>query len=155
MRKLYKIVAIAVAFMGLMGCKEDVPDVKFTDKGPDMTLASFDDAAYMGGKINFTVDLKDDFPLSTLKVKLMFDETVVSEKVIRTKEYGQYVDLAVFTLSAIASTLMNFLAKSNESRYSPSIALKVMTLSAETSKKSKSRSQFRISSTALNFKTEP
>lgn len=92
MRKLYKIVAIAVAFMGLMGCKEDVPDVKFTDKGPDMTLASFDDAAYMGGKINFTVDLKDDFPLSTLKVKLMFDETVVSEKVIRTKEYGQYVD---------------------------------------------------------------
>lgn len=90
MKHLYKFSIIAAALLGLNGCKKDVPDVRFTDIGPAMTVSSYDETAWMGGKIYFNVDLKDEFPLSTLKAKLLFDEAVVSEKTIRTKEYGAY-----------------------------------------------------------------
>lgn len=65
-----------------------------------MTVKSYDEAAYMGGKIHFSVKLQDSFPLSTLKVKLLFDEDVVSEKIIRTKENGEYSDAIYVPLFA-------------------------------------------------------
>lgn len=70
---------------------QKTPEFKTTDKGPDMTIVSCSETAYMGGNINFSVDLKDsEFALSTLKVKLLFDETEVANTTIRTKEYGTY-----------------------------------------------------------------
>ena len=91
-RRLYLFTAIAFALTSFFSCKKAVPVVPLTSVGPDMKINSCDENAYMGGKINFSVSLKDEFPLSTLKVKLLFDEDVVSEKVIRTKENGEYKD---------------------------------------------------------------
>ena len=45
----------------------------------------------MGADIKFSVDVNDaDFALSTLKAKLFYDETEVSDVTIRTKENGTY-----------------------------------------------------------------
>lgn len=91
MNKIFKISALALAgIMAFASCKEE-PVVRLTDKGPDMTIVSCSESAYMGGSINFSVDLQDsEFALSTLKVKLLFDETEVANTIIRTKEYGTY-----------------------------------------------------------------
>ena len=84
---------IALAAAAAVSCQPQVKQMKFTDKGPDMTVQSADASAYMGGEIAFSVDLSDAaFTLSTLKVELLFDESVVETKTIRTKEYGRYED---------------------------------------------------------------
>jgi len=87
------IISAALAIATLTACQPEVRQVKFTDKGPSVTVQSIDDQAYMGGSIAFSVNLTDaEFPLSTLKVELLFDESVVESKTIRTKEYGVYED---------------------------------------------------------------
>ena len=83
----------SLALLLLAACQPEVRQMKFTDKGPDMTVQSMDASAYMGGKIAFAVDLQDaEFKLSTLKVELLYDESVVNSLTIRTKEYGVYED---------------------------------------------------------------
>ena len=85
------IIAAAFAIATLAACQPEVRQVKFTDKGPDVTVQSLDESAYMGGNIQYSVDLKDaEFTLSTLKVELLFDQSVVESQTIRTKEYGVY-----------------------------------------------------------------
>lgn len=81
----------SLALLLLAACQPEVRQMKFTDKGPDMTVMAVDASAYMGGEIAFQVDLKDsEFTLSTLKVELLYDEAVVNSLTIRTKEYGVY-----------------------------------------------------------------
>ncbi|MBO4567275.1 MAG: DUF5125 domain-containing protein [Bacteroidales bacterium] len=87
------IIAAALAIATLTACQPEVRQVKFTDKGPAVTVQSVDGLAYMGGSIAFAVDITDaEFTLSTLKVELLFDESVVESTTIRTKEYGVYQD---------------------------------------------------------------
>ena len=64
---------------------------KYTDVGPDMTVVSCTEATYMGAEVKFSVDINDkEFALSTLKAKLLYDETEVNSLTIRTKENGTY-----------------------------------------------------------------
>lgn len=101
MRRIYYTLSlIIVALFTVFSCKKNVPEVKFTDKGPQMEVKTIDNSAYMGGNISFTVNLKDEFPLSTLKARLYFDDTQVSEKVIRTKQNGEYKDVLSVPLFA-------------------------------------------------------
>lgn len=91
MNKILKMTALLIAPVAVLAsCKDDAMDVKFTDKGPEMTINSVAEKAFMGDSVRFSVTLKDDFPLSTLKAKLLFDGTSVSDVTIRTKEYGTY-----------------------------------------------------------------
>ena len=84
----------SLALLLLASCQPEVRQMKFTDKGPDMNILSVDASAYMGGEIAFKVDIKDtEFTLSTLKVELLYDESVVNSVTIRTKEYGVYEDV--------------------------------------------------------------
>ena len=56
-----------------------------------MTVNSCTDSTYMGAEIKFSVDVNDkDLTLSTLKAKLLYDETEVNNVTIRTKENGTY-----------------------------------------------------------------
>lgn len=101
MKRFNIIATIALAAAVLAGCQPEVRQMKFTDKGPEVTIQSCDELAYMGGSIAFAVDLKDaEFTLSTLKVELLFDESVVESKTIRTKEYGVYEDVISVPLYA-------------------------------------------------------
>jgi len=84
------IIFLAVSAALLWGCNDDSMDVKFTQKGPQMEILSCDETAFMGDSIRFSVSLNDDFPLSTLKADLYYDETGVSNVTIRTKEDGTY-----------------------------------------------------------------
>jgi len=101
MKRLNIIATFVLAAASLLSCQPEVREVKFTDKGPDITVQSIDESAYMGGNIAFAVNLTDsEFTLSTLKVELLFDETVVESKTIRTKEYGVYEDAVAVPLLA-------------------------------------------------------
>lgn len=86
---------LAVPATVAVSCKDDGMDVKFTDKGPEMTIESCATEAFMGDSVRFSIKLNDEFPLSTLKAKLLFDGTSVSDLTIRTKTYGTY-DAAIF-----------------------------------------------------------
>lgn len=86
MKKLfYILLAAGVVF----ACKEKEEETNNTAKGPQQTVAC-DASALMGDEFSFSVTLEDQVPLSTLKVELMFDQTVVAETTIRTKENGVY-----------------------------------------------------------------
>ncbi len=88
-------VVLALGF-GLTSCQEEVRQLEFTDKGPEMTIDSYTQSVYMGGDIKFDVTLSDEkFALSTLKGTLLFDGTVVNEFYLRTKEYGKYEGNAI------------------------------------------------------------
>ena len=101
MKRLNIIASFVFAVAALASCQPEVRQIKFTDKGPDVTVKSVDQSAYMGGNIAFAVDIKDaGFTLSTLKVELLFDESVVESKTIRTKEYGVYEDVISVPLYA-------------------------------------------------------
>ena len=96
MNKILKTMALlAVPATVAVSCKDDGMDVKFTDKGPEMTIESCATEAFMGDSVRFSIKLNDEFPLSTLKAKLLFDGTSVSDLTIRTKTYGTY-DAAIF-----------------------------------------------------------
>ena len=90
MNKLIKTSLIVLAVISFAACKDDGMNVKFTDIGPKMTINSCDQKAFMGDSVRFSVTLKDDFPLSTLKAKVMYDDAAVSNVTIRTKENGTY-----------------------------------------------------------------
>ena len=91
MNKTIKITAsLLVGVASLVSCKKDFEYV-FADKGPDVTVESFSESAYMGGEIAFSVALQDkDFDLSTVKAQLYFDDVMVADTTIRTKTPGSY-----------------------------------------------------------------
>lgn len=88
--KILKYIALPLlAVATMVGCKDD-PELRVTDQGPQMNVVAVDADAYFGGMIHFEVSLNDVRPLSTLKAQLFFDEEMVGETVIRTKENGTY-----------------------------------------------------------------
>ncbi len=89
MKNLKYIVFSALAAAGLSACQEE-HDFPVTDIGPEMKIVMCDASAYMGGTLNFSVSLDDCVALSTLKAELLFDEDVVGETTIRTRENGTY-----------------------------------------------------------------
>lgn len=90
MNKIFRISALILAAMFSLASCVKTPELVLTDKGPEMTI-SVPESAFMGADIKFSVTLNDsDFALSTLKVKLLFDETEVSSVAIRTKQNGSY-----------------------------------------------------------------
>lgn len=89
MKKTHIIASLAL--LALAACQPEVRQLKFTDVGPEVTIQSVDGSAYMGGEIAFSVNVTDaEFTLSTLKVDLLYDESVVNTLTIRTREYGVY-----------------------------------------------------------------
>lgn len=58
--------------------------------GPTVTIVEAPESALMGDALPYKVKIEDDNALSTLEVKLLFDETVVASQSIRTKEAGEY-----------------------------------------------------------------
>lgn len=88
--KILKYIALPLLAMATMvGCKDD-PELRVTDQGPQMNVVAVDAEAYFGSNIHFEVTMNDVRPLSTLKAQLFFDEEMVAETVIRTKENGTY-----------------------------------------------------------------
>lgn len=91
MNKIFKLATLALAgTLAFASCQEE-PVLKLTDVGPDMTVNSWTDNTYMGADIKFSVSIEDkEFALSTLKAKLLYDETEVNNITIRTKENGTF-----------------------------------------------------------------
>lgn len=81
------ILLILSGFIFLNSCSDDdkEPGNPLLDVKTTLTNAMF------GDSLVFTADVSDsNIPLSTLKAQLFFDDEMVSETVIRTKEYGTY-----------------------------------------------------------------
>lgn len=91
MNRIFKTAALVVAGVSALAACQKTPEMVFTDVGPEMTVNSYTESTYMGAEIKFSVDVNDaDFALSTLKAKLLYDETEVNNITIRTKENGTY-----------------------------------------------------------------
>ena len=91
MNKIFKIAAVALAGAAALASCQREPEFRTTDIGPEMTVNSCTESTYMGADIKFSVSINDkDFALSTLKAKLLYDETEVNNVTIRTKENGTY-----------------------------------------------------------------
>ena len=84
--KTLKYIALSLlAAACTTACKDD-PELLTTDVGPEMTAVSSDASGVFGGKVGFEVAMTDRYPLSTLKAQIFFDDEMVAEEVIRTKE---------------------------------------------------------------------
>ncbi len=91
MNRIFKIASIALAGIAALASCQKTPEFITTEVGPDMTVNSCTESTYMGAEIKFSVDVNDkDLTLSTLKAKLLYDETEVNNVTIRTKENGTY-----------------------------------------------------------------
>ena len=84
-----KYLYMTLAGLVVMACQQKEPEFLTTDKGPVQTIHC-DADALMGSEFHFSVDLQDPIALSTLKVQLKFDDTVVADTTIRTKTQGTY-----------------------------------------------------------------
>lgn len=83
-----KFVYSLAALLCLAACNKE-KELVIADHGPTQTI-TYDQSALMGSVVNFSVNLQDNIALSTLKVALLFDETVVADTTIRTKTTGTY-----------------------------------------------------------------
>ena len=88
--KTLKYIALSLlATACTTACKDD-PELLTTDVGPEMTAVSSDASGVFGGKVGFEATMTDRYALSTLKAQIFFDDEMVAEEVIRTKENGTY-----------------------------------------------------------------
>ena len=88
--KTLKYIALSLlAAACTTACKDD-PELLTTDVGPEMTAVSSDASGVFGGKVGFEATMTDRYALSTLKAQVFFDDEMVAEEVIRTKENGTY-----------------------------------------------------------------
>ena len=88
--KTLKYIALSLlAAACTTACKDD-PELLTTDVGPEMTAVSSDASGVFGGKVGFEATMTDRSALSTLKAQIFFDDEMVAEEVIRTKENGTY-----------------------------------------------------------------
>ena len=88
--KTLKYIALSLlAAACTTACKDD-PELLTTDVGPEMTAVSSDASGVFGGKVGFEATMTDRYALSTLKAQIFFDDEMVAEEVIRTKEDGTY-----------------------------------------------------------------
>lgn len=93
MNRIFKLAILSLAgTVALTSCYKE-PVFEFAEKGPNTSI-TYDESAYMGGKIDFIADLSDDkYPLSVLNAKLYWDVETgdpVSEVEIRTESEGTY-----------------------------------------------------------------
>ena len=96
MNKIFKIAAFALAGTLAFAACQQAPELKLTDVGPETTVNSCTESTYMGADIKFSVTIQDkDFALSTLKAKLLYDETEVNNITIRTKDNGATYEGAI------------------------------------------------------------
>lgn len=86
--RIYKIILLSFISVLLFGACSD--DDKVKEGNPQMNITGEYGTAMFADSLAFTVDVVDEVPLSTLKVRLYFDTEVVTEEVIRTKENGTY-----------------------------------------------------------------
>ena len=89
MKRFSILSALFVAAIAITGCRLEEPEFITTDKGPSQTV-TLPSMALMGSQMDFSVALNDEIALSTLKIKVLFDETVVADTTIRTKTNGTY-----------------------------------------------------------------
>lgn len=89
MNKLKYLVVSLLFAAAATSCKDE-PELLTTDVGPEMSLVSIDEEGFFGAKVNFEVSMSDRYALSTLKAQVYFDDDMVSEETIRTKENGTY-----------------------------------------------------------------
>ena len=88
--KTLKYIALSLlAAACTTACKDD-PELLTPDVGPEMTAVSSDASGVFGGKVGFEATMTDRYALSTLKAQIFFDDEMVAEEVIRTKENGTY-----------------------------------------------------------------
>lgn len=88
--KTLKYIALSLlAAACTTACKDD-PELLTTDVGPEMTAVSSDASGVFGGNVGFEATMTDRYALSTLKAQIFFDDEMVAEEVIRTKENGTY-----------------------------------------------------------------
>lgn len=88
--KTLKYIALSLlAAACTTACKDD-PELLTTDVGPEMTAVSSDASGVFGGKVGFEATMTDRYALSTLKAQIFFDDEMVAEEVIRTKENDTY-----------------------------------------------------------------
>lgn len=88
--KTLKYIALSLlAAACTTACKDD-PELLTTDVGPEMTAVSSDASGVFGSKVGFEATMTDRYALSTLKAQIFFDDEMVAEEVIRTKENGTY-----------------------------------------------------------------
>lgn len=88
--KILKYIAVwLLAGAALAACNDD-PELQTTDVGPEMKILSADASALFGSVVRFEVSMTDQYPLSTLKGQLYFDDEMVAETIIRTKTNGTY-----------------------------------------------------------------
>lgn len=91
MKRIFKTIIALATFAAALSCNKE-PEFEFAQSGPDMTVQC-DEAALMGGKVDFIVDVHDDkYPLSVVNAKFYWDvdEDHVSEVELRTKTEGTY-----------------------------------------------------------------
>ena len=91
MNRIFKLAILSLAgTVAVTSCYKE-PVFEFAEKGPNTSITC-DEAAYMGGKIDFMADLSDDkYPLSVINAKLYLDVETgdpVSEVEIRTESAG-------------------------------------------------------------------
>lgn len=87
-----KILILGGLLLFLVGCTKNNFDSEHLGEGkPSISNASVVASANFGDSIRFSAKVGDEsIPLSTLKAQLYFSDVMVSETVIRTKEYGEY-----------------------------------------------------------------
>ena len=92
MNRICKMIIALATLASAVSCYKE-PVFDFAEHGPQLSVTC-DEAALMGGKIDFTADVKDaDYPLSVIKAKLYWDVEVgepVSEFQVRTLTEGTY-----------------------------------------------------------------
>ncbi len=88
--KTLKYIALSLLAAACTTACQDDPELLTTDVGPEMTAVSSDASGVFGGKVGFEATMTDRYALSTLKAQVFFDDEMVAEEVIRTKENGAY-----------------------------------------------------------------
>ena len=88
--KTLKYIALSLLAGACTTACQDDPELLTTDIGPEMTAVSSDASGVFGGKVGFEATMTDRYALSTLKAQVFFDDEMVAEEVIRTKENGTY-----------------------------------------------------------------
>lgn len=88
--KTLKYIALSLLGAACTTACQDDPELLTTDIGPEMTAVSSDASGVFGGKVGFEATMTDRYALSTLKAQVFFDDEMVAEEVIRTKENGTY-----------------------------------------------------------------
>lgn len=88
--KTLKYIALSLLAAACTTACQDDSELLTTDIGPEMTAVSSDASGVFGGKVGFEATMTDRYALSTLKAQVFFDDEMVAEEVIRTKENGTY-----------------------------------------------------------------